>query len=178
MREEAMTDYTNAERQRRYMAKLKAAAKQQAAVSNGALQARIAELEAELARLKQQAAVSNGGQDWEVRSLRARLLDSQGANRELREQLARAKMPRTESEEFTALQRQLKAARTRIQSLTRDLNIVREQRDAKPTAITKKQRNKLLHALHPDKEVAEERKKALNDALQIFNALKWRVIDD
>jgi hypothetical protein len=48
---------------------------------------------------------------------------------------------------------------------------------ANPVAITKKQRIKLLHALHPDKETSEERKKVLTDALQIFNALKWRVID-
>jgi hypothetical protein len=47
---------------------------------------------------------------------------------------------------------------------------------ANPVAITKKQRSKLLHAFHPDKKVSAERKKELNDALQIFNALKWRVI--
>jgi hypothetical protein len=163
-----MTDNTIAERQRRYIAKLKAAAK--AAVTNGAMQARIAELEAKL----KAAAVTNGVQA-DYRSLR-------GEIRLLKEQLVAAKKPRTESEEFAALQRQLKAARTRISTLHLQSKMgwakYEEARRANPVAITKRQRNKLLHALHPDKEVSEERKKVLNDALQIFNALKWRVIED
>jgi hypothetical protein len=77
--------------------------------------------------------------------------------------------------ENEALKRQLKAARTRVQNLSVEARMAWQASKVNPVAI--KQRIKLLRAFHPDKEVSEERRKELNEALQIFNALKWRVLD-
>src|SRR5262249_19381312 len=87
--------------------------------------------------------------------------------------------PRSASEEVAKLQQQLKAVRTRIQTLTREKNHWQAAAHAKPTAITKAQRNQMLKVLHPDGEAgaSAKRKEQLTTAFQIFSSLKMKVVD-
>ena len=119
----------------------------------------------------------------EYRQLQAIRDDLRFQNRKLREQLAEAKKPRSESEEVVKLQRQLKGMQTRLRNLTLEKNTewraAREARDANPAAVTKANYNKLRKVFHPDGEarVSQERKAELTTAFQIFNRLKFKVID-
>ena len=88
--------------------------------------------------------------------------------------------PRTESEAVAALERQLKAAQTRIKNLTAKASTAWAAAKANPATISKAKLRKLQKALHPDGESAAgaARKAQLTEAAQILNAIKFQMRDD
>jgi hypothetical protein len=140
--EKKMTDRTNAERQRRYIAKLKAAAQgvsnakataEQAAqgVSNAALEARIRELEEQLAL----ARMATGKVPKTVAEMVAqkRVGDEiRAAERAAAQEARKAKAPAPEpdatvellSEKLRQTQQQLKGYQTRVRNLNAQLSVV------------------------------------------------------
>jgi hypothetical protein len=86
--------------------------------------------------------------------------------------------PITEGEQLAALQRQLKAAQTRIRNLTMDKKRALERAVKNKTALGKRDRRKLFSALHPDTETPPESKKLLTEAFQILNGLDIFGVDE
>jgi hypothetical protein len=137
-----MIDNTNAERQRRYINKLKAAA---AGVNNAAPEARVRELEQENAKLKAAGAVNNGAAE-------ARMRELEEVNMALRKRCARAEL-RAEAKaakpaaaapaaaaldpdpysaaaaEIAKLRTQIKGLQTRVHNLRVDIRIMLLDRD-------------------------------------------------
>ena len=176
-------DNTNAERQRRYIARLKAAARGKASpVSNAKLEARIRELEAELAERKghtaAKAPVSNGQartepqtDPREVRRLRAEV-------GRLRELLAKAEakaatVPPAERD------RVIEGLRTRNRNLMAENSYVRQHYEQKEKQLKTRFRiseeayNAALKCAHPDR-TPDKAEKTRTTALLIEwkNAMK------
>jgi hypothetical protein len=76
--------------------------------------------------------------------------------------------------EVAKLERQLKAAKTRAQNEAAKAHIAWEAAKAKGLVMSKADKRAIQKALHPDSEVDPARKKVLDKAAQIFNALPIR----
>lgn len=156
---------TGVERQHRYWEKrLREAAAGAAADGNAELaraRAELTDAKAHIARL-----------DAEVRRLRTEA-------KRMRDQHSAAASANPPSDDIVALQRQLKAVRTRVANLTQENHLLRAERNAKPTVIAKRDYNRLRKIFHPDTEasVTDERRRQLTEAAQLFNALKFNVME-
>ena len=117
----------------------------------------------ELDRLKNQIAIQRG----EIAELRAKLK-------------VKEEMPKDAAE----LQRQLTMARSENRNLRISVratsDALHRARIANPAIISKQDHATLRHIFHPDKEndtATPTRRKQLNDAFRIFEALKLNVVD-
>ena len=72
------------------------------------------------------------------------------------------------------MQRQLKAAKTRIRNLTFEANDAWAKAKANPASISKADRAKLLKVFAPDTG-PHATEKQLTEAMQIFNAIKFNI---
>jgi hypothetical protein len=94
----------------------------------------------------------------------------------------KAKLAKAEAnpdEQVAALQKQLKAARARINHFRAESARAWQAAKANPVAIAKADHVKLIKVFHPDGEarVSKAREAQLTEAFQIFNALKLNIFD-
>jgi hypothetical protein len=97
-------------------------------------------------------------------------------NDRLRDALAKAEAKlAADPGEVAKLERQLKAARTRIQTLTVERQMGWDAARANPASISKRGRRKILAALHPDGSPTQRQK---TEAFQLFSTLKVHETDE
>jgi predicted nucleic acid-binding Zn-ribbon protein len=128
-----MTDHTGAERQRRYMARLKAkAAAASVSDATAALKQELAEAKARIRELVSQV---------------QRLRDAE---------------KRTERPPDEVRDQRIKGLQTRVRNLTAELRVTREMLYAKSVLMFDNERSAIIKALHPDRVPStEQRTKAI-----------------
>jgi hypothetical protein len=101
--------------------------------------------------------------------------DLERENAALKGRLAKAEP--VPDERVAELERQLKAARTRIRNLTGEAARAWAVANAKATTITKAEHVKLTKVFHPDSEAraTKTRETQLTEAFQIFTAIKFKI---
>jgi predicted RNase H-like nuclease (RuvC/YqgF family) len=145
---------TNAERQRRYIAKLKAQAKAAQGVSNGKIEAELAALKTENARLEAELKRERSRAGMFEAGLKL-------AQRQARPKAAKAPLPPDEARERT-----IKALRTQVRNLKAELRYAYMTKVGVMNFATM---NVISKALHPDhKPSATERE----EAYKLFTAWK------
>jgi chromosome segregation ATPase len=180
-------DRTNAERQRRYITRLKAAAAQKPAqheaaaeriaaleVENAALKAEVARLKAAAADTQQRQSRERPRTDWAA--LKAQATAARKAKRAEAKaaRLAAAAAERPDADvptllaENDTLQRQLKAARTEIKNLKAELRYFTNLRG---TIFTPDLEKKIRVCLHPDWVTDPKQQRRYNETLAEFNAV-------
>jgi hypothetical protein len=134
------------------------------------------------AALREQVAVllkaaSRGEAVADAKTTLRRLTALAHENETLKAQLAKAEAD--PDERIAELQRQLKAACTRINHLRAESAMGWAASRANPAVISKADHVKLIKVFHPDSEarVSKAREAQLTEAAQIFNAIKFKITD-
>jgi hypothetical protein len=165
-----MGDYTGAERQRRYMARLKAAAGSQSAVTNGATvkDREIAALKAQIAELE---AAQKGGQGEYILAIERENSTLRGQLERQQRQSPKADKPPLPPDE--ARDRRIKALETRVRNLRAELHASQEWNRGKDGSMNFKTMAAISKVLHPDREPSEAERV---EACKLFTA--WKATRD
>jgi hypothetical protein len=185
-----VVDHTNAERQRRYIARLKAAAAGQASVSNGGGSADVARYESEIAALKAEIAAlmqelaaakakpaPRSDDSAEIARLKKELYECEMGERVTRHQLFKAKQeiarlarpPRPPLPPDEARDREIKALKTRMQNLKGEVHHLREYVKKGSGNMPFATMAALAKVLHPDHTPSEAQR---GEACRLFTAWK------